>query len=60
MRTIEEIKAEVENLKPVAEGFDTGSNSDDACIAAGAHDALRWALGLAENPVSDNVKGDPE
>jgi hypothetical protein len=53
MRSHTEIEAEIEVLKPIASDYDTDKESNDTCIATGAHDALRWALGLAENSISE-------
>jgi hypothetical protein len=52
-RTTAEIEAEIDRLKTTAQDYDTVRQSNDACVAAGAHDALRWALGLAESPISE-------
>lgn len=49
MRTVAEIEAEIVALVPIAKDYET----DAQCFAAGAHDALRWALGLAETPISE-------
>ena len=51
-----EIEAEIAALSPVAKDYDTERQSNDTCLAAGAHDALRWALGLAEDSISDTLK----
>lgn len=56
MREESEIRAEIEALKPHTVDYDTALQSNDTCVAVGAHDALRWALGLAENPVSEHLK----
>ena len=56
-RSSEEIQAEILNLAPLASAYDTELQSNDTCLAAGAHDALRWALGLAEEPVSKVLRG---
>ena len=53
MRTREQILAEIEALKPLAKDYDTDEQSSDTCLAAGAHDALRWALYLAEDSISE-------
>ena len=49
----ERIETEILALKPFAKDYDTVRQSNDACVATGAHDALRWALGLAEESVSE-------
>ena len=49
----EQIESEISALKPFAEDYDTVRQSNDTCLAAGAHDALRWALGLAEESISE-------
>lgn len=56
VKTRAEIEAEIESLKPIAKDYDTDRQSNDTCLAAGAHDALRWALGLAEDSISDTLK----
>lgn len=56
MRSPQEIEAEIKALIPAARDYDTEYQSNDTCVAAGAHDALRWVLGLAEQPVSECVK----
>lgn len=53
-----EIMAEVAMLNRMAEGFDTEDETQAIAVAAGAHDALRWALGLAEEAPSDALAGD--
>lgn len=53
IRSEEEILREIKALQSMAKAFDTDRQSDNTCLAAGAHDALRWALGLAESPVSE-------
>ena len=58
IRSQAEIEAEIEALKPLAWNYDTDRQSNDACLAAGAHDALRWVLGLAENSISENLKAE--
>ena len=55
MRDVEEILREIASLKPLAEDFDTERQSTNSCVAAGAHDALRWALGVAEQPLSEHL-----
>lgn len=55
MRTRAEIEAEIQRLKSVAKDYDTERQSNDTCLAAGAHDALRWALGLAEDSIADSL-----
>jgi len=49
----EQIEAEILSLQPFAEDYDTVRQSNDTCLATGAHDALRWALGLAEESISE-------
>ena len=39
MKTRGEIEAEIEALKPIAKDYDTDKQSNDTCLAAGAHDA---------------------
>lgn len=51
-----EIEAEIAALEPIAADYDTERQSSDTCLAAGAHDALRWALGLAEQSISETLK----
>jgi hypothetical protein len=51
-----EIEAEIEALQSIAMDYDTEKQSNDTCLAAGAHDALRWALGLAEDSISESLK----
>lgn len=48
------IAEEIEALKWCASDYNTVRQSNDTCVTAGAHDALRWAIGLAETPVSEN------
>lgn len=55
MRMRLEIEAEIEALKPLANGYDTDTESRDTILAAGAHDALRWALGLAEDSIFESL-----
>lgn len=55
MRTRAEISAEVEALIPEAAKYDTAEQTNVTILAAGAHDALRWALGLADVPISQNL-----
>jgi hypothetical protein len=54
IRSRTEIEAEIATLAPIAKDYDTERQSNDTCVATGAHDALRWALGLAEEPISEN------
>ena len=56
MKSRTEIEAEIEALKPIAKDYDTEKQSNDTCLAAGAHDALRWLLGLAEDSISESLK----
>ena len=56
MRDVESIKTEIQALESMAKDYDTKWQSNNTCVAAGAHDALRWALGLAEEPVSEVLK----
>ncbi len=56
MRSIAEIEAEIAALESAAKDYDTERQSNDTCLAAGAHDALRWALGLAENSISEYLE----
>lgn len=51
-----QIEAEIVALDPFAKDYDTDRQSNDTCLAAGAHDALRWALGLAEQSISEVLK----
>ncbi len=50
-----EIETEIAALQPIARDYDTEKQSNDTCLAAGAHDALRWAMGLAEDSISDTL-----
>lgn len=54
-RTRTEIEVEITALNPTAKDYDTERQSNDTCLAAGAHDALRWALGLAEESISEGL-----
>lgn len=54
----EEIQAEIAVLEPFAKDYDTVRQSNDTCLATGAHDALRWALGLAEQSISEVLTRD--
>jgi hypothetical protein len=58
MRSIEQVAAEIGALELLAKDYDTERQSNDTCVAAGAHDALRWAFGLAEVAVSEVLKQD--
>lgn len=58
MRSKEEIEREIERLNPEASKFDTPDETGITDLACGAHDALRWALGLAENTISDYLELD--
>jgi len=49
MRPEEEIRLEIAALAALAE------IDEEANIAAGAHDALCWALGWAEEPISESL-----
>jgi len=51
-----EIEAEIAALAPIAKDYDTEKQSNDTCLAVGAHDALRWLLGLAEDSISETLK----
>jgi hypothetical protein len=51
-----EIEAEIAALEPIAKDYDTDKQSNDTCVATGAHDALRWLLGLAEDSISESLK----
>ena len=56
MRSQVEIGDEIKALYKLAKDIDSTYQTDDmcgTCVAAGAHDALRWALGLAEHAVSE-------
>lgn len=55
-RSVADISEEIALLAVVAKDFDTELQSDDTCVAAGAHDALRWSLGLAEESISDSMR----
>lgn len=59
MRTREEIEAEILALNPKCEGYDSDEQTDDTVLAVGAHDALRWALGLAEESISEVLGIEP-
>lgn len=56
IKTRVEIEAEIKALEPIAKDYDTERQSNDTCLAAGAHDALRWLLGLAEDSISESLK----
>ena len=56
LRSQAEIEAEIEALSPIAKDYDTEKQSNDTCVAAGAHDTLRWILGLAEESVSKTLR----
>ena len=60
MRSIAEIQAEIIALGPGSEDYDTECQTDRTSISVGAHDALLWALGLAEAPVSELLKQEGE
>jgi hypothetical protein len=47
------ILEEIVALAEYGPDFDTANQTTDTCIAVGAHDALRWALGFAETPLSE-------
>lgn len=55
-RSLEEIQAEIKALEPYGKDYDTERQSNDTCLAVGAHDALRWALGLAEESISEVLR----
>lgn len=55
-KTRKEIEAEIARLAPAAKDYDTEKQSNDICLACGAHDALRWALGLAEDSIADHLE----
>lgn len=57
-RSYEAIQAEIHALEPIAKDYDTEKQSNDTCLATGAHDALRWALGLAEESISEFLQSD--
>ena len=54
-----EIESEIAALAATAKDYDTERQSNDTCLAAGAHDALRWLLGLAEAPISETLRHEP-
>ncbi len=56
LRSRSEIEAEIEALQLIAQDYDTEKQSNNTCLAAGAHDALRWLLGLAEDSISESLK----
>ena len=56
MRSAEESRAEISALYSLAKDYDTELPSSDTCVAAGAHDALRWALGLVEGSISETLE----
>ena len=56
MKTRREIESEIEALTLIAKDYDTDKQSNDTCLAAGAHDALRWLLGLAETSISESLR----
>jgi hypothetical protein len=51
-----QIEKEIDALSPIAKDYDTEKQSNDTCVAAGAHDALHWVLELVENSVSETLK----
>ena len=55
VKTRHEIESEIEALAPIAKDYDTEKASNDTCLAAGARDALRWLLGLAEASISETL-----
>ena len=56
VKTRREIEAEIEAYSAqIAKDYDTEKQSNDTCLAAGAHDALRWLLGLAETSISESL-----
>lgn len=56
MRSREEVEIEIKKLKRFARAFDTEEQTDNTILAVGAHDALRWALELANESISDNLE----
>ncbi len=54
-RSDAEISLEISALESEASKYDTEAQSNDTCVATGAHDALRWALGLSEEPISEKL-----
>jgi hypothetical protein len=55
MRSKVDIEAEIDALVPLCIGYDTETQTDNTGLAVGAHDALRWALGLAEESISQVI-----
>jgi hypothetical protein len=55
-RSDAEIVLEIAALDAEASKYDTAEQTDVTLIAAGAHDALRWALGQAEQPISEKFQ----
>lgn len=55
-RSEAEISLEISALEIEAQKFDTEEQTDATLIAAGAHDALRWAMGSAETPISETFE----
>lgn len=56
MKTREQIESEIASLNPMAKDYDRPEETHDTILAAGAHDALRWALGLAESSISETIR----
>lgn len=51
-----EISLEISALEIEAQKYDTAEQSNDTCVAVGAREALRWALGLAETSISETLE----
>ena len=56
LRMRERMTAEIKALEVHARHYDSELQSNDTVLAAGAHDALRWALGLAEQSLSEALE----
>lgn len=56
-RPVRTIKSEVAALEPACRNYDTEFETRNTVLAVGAHDALRWALGLSEEPMSGTLGG---
>ena len=59
MKTREQIEAEMDLLRTKCGGYDSPEETRDTVLAVGAHDALRWVLGLAEESISEVLGIEP-
>lgn len=55
-RSDAEISLEISALESEASKYDTEAQSSLTVLCVGAHDALRWALGLAEESISESIE----